>query len=346
MKRTKRFASWWGGGATGEDEVLVAREFDHPQYGRTACPAADLVVSWLKRSGVPAATASAKGLGGDGQLRWLSFAYIDPRLRTIGLAVAAPTRSPQRQHDARKALLAWQRTLGTRRILLPRLPAPGVPAQRGVPGLLPDPASAAQDFLDEGDSVLVLGAPTPALRNLHPDARQHVLYAEHAHALAESFLCEVDGERLSFVMAPDVVTEQAADLLRVARTHVPHLRGQHPDHWPYHASDRLNTLRLALSGADEVWLLSSPGPRHPLLDAALRHNPTPVRELRGPNDIGEHWLTLGLRTIALLTTDLTDPGDHRRHEVLTTLSGTGPLSVVTREVFTHITTDTHLPIPD
>ncbi|MFB9367385.1 hypothetical protein [Kitasatospora albolonga] len=322
----------------------MARTFDHPLYGRTVSPAAELVVGWLRRAGFAAAVSEPGQLGETEQSRWLGVAYIDPRLGPVGLAVTASAGAPEWQRAARAALVAWQRTLGTRRVLLPDLPCANVPGQRGASDAAPDPAVAAQRYLDEGDSVLVLGEPTAALRGLHPAAHQRVVYAGRQCTFAESVLHEVNGDRLSFVMSPDVVAEDASVLLHAARRRFPHLRGQHPDHWPYRSSDRFQALRLAVDGADEVWVLTSPGPRHPLLDAALSHSPVTCREFGDPTDIEEHWLTPRLRSLALVTSSLSDPEDGRRREVLRLLSGTGPIGVVTRDVSTRIATEAHLPV--
>ncbi|MFJ9523663.1 hypothetical protein ACIRPK_36220 [Kitasatospora sp. NPDC101801] len=320
----------------------MTRTFDHPQYGRTDVPAADLVLSWLNRAGVPAHPATGPSEPAE-WLRWYGSAYLDPRLGAVGLAVGAAADSPHRQRQAQAAVLAWQRTLGTRRVLLPALPGRDLPAQRAFGGHSPDPASAARAFLDDGDSVLVLGAPTPALAALTAPGGQHVVYAGRTRMPEESVLRELDGDRLSFVMSPQLVAEEAAQLLHAARRRFPHLRGQHPDHWPYRNSDLVNSLRLALADADELWVLADAAPRHPLLDAALAHSDASVRDLADPTAVEEHWLTPRLRTIALVTADLCDPADRRRGELLRLLSGTGPLGVVTREVSTRITTDVHLP---
>lgn len=339
MKRTRRSAVWSGQGCAGEG-VLVAGEFEHPVYGRTVSPAAELVAAWLRRAGVPAAVGPASSRADGAPLSWYGVAYLDPRLGAVGLALGADESDSGRRRDAQAALQAWRQTLCTRRILLPGPASAVLPAQRAAV-TRQDPARAAQDFLDEGDSVLVLGPSWPALEGLHPAPRQRVVHADHPRALEGPALRGLDEDSLAFVLAPDVVAEDAAELLRGARAVFPHLRGQQPDLWSYEASDRLNSLRLLLDGADELWLLTAPGPRHPLLESALERSGTAIREFAAPTDIEPHWLTPQLRTIAVVSTDL---ADGRSGELVSLLSGLGPLGVVTREVSTRITTGDYLPV--
>ncbi|MFJ8043643.1 hypothetical protein ACIRBX_24395 [Kitasatospora sp. NPDC096147] len=363
MKRTRRFASWFGDGWFGET-IALAREFDHPWYGRTASPAAALVAGWLHRAGLPATlTATAPrgrpagpggtgaegigtgtGTGTGGSLLWYSSAYLDPRLGAVGLALAAPAGHPALQREAQLALQAWQERLATRRVLLLGPPPSSVPAQRTAasPAPAPDPAGLAREYLAEGDSVLVLGPATPGLQALCPTARQQVVYIDHPATAEESFSHELDGDRLSFVLSPDLPAEDAAAILRTARRHYPHLRGQQPDQWSYRSSDLLHSLRLTLESADELWLLPATGPRHPLLDAALSRHPVPVRELTTPTDLPPHWLRADLRSLALMRTDLSGAGGHC-DRLIGLLSGLGPVGVVAREVSTRSTTEHYLP---
>ncbi|MFJ9522479.1 hypothetical protein ACIRPK_30045 [Kitasatospora sp. NPDC101801] len=327
MNRTKRQAAW-NDTCAADGELLVATSFDHPGYGPAVAPAAALVAAALRAEGHDARAVPAVPADHGTSRSWHGFAYLDPRLGTVGLAVGARADDPDRQRVAARCTADWERTVATRRILLPGF---GVPVPRGSePAGLRRSRRTVRAFLRRGDAVLVIGPATTAFDHLDGAEGRRRLYTVPGPAISAE-LERLDPDRVSFVFSPEVVVEDAIRTLRVLRARFPALRGQHPDEWPYRPADRLDTLVALCSAADEVWSLSPSGRPGRLLGTAVERTASRLRVLTDPTDVRPDWLALDTRTIALV------PGPAARtgqavHRLTTLLGGLGPLSVVQRQM--------------
>jgi len=172
-----------------------------------------------------------------------------------------------------------------------------------------DAATRAAD----SDLVVVIGD--------HGHAATRVL-AEHAGDAAVVISCpeEVAGlacrwsSRVSFVIEPGLSAERAMPVLRALRARFPRLHGHHLDALCDATSDREQTI-AAVAAASELVLV---------LGADERITGTPVRVITQLSDLNPSMLN-DATVIGLVTGLSCDPALSR--EVITAISGLGPLSV-------------------
>jgi len=351
-------------------EIVVAERYTHPVRGPVDCPAAPLLVAWLRGRGVPARSGSFDRLSATGNTAAghaatghaptvvAATSYLDPAGQAVGLAVAAGRDDAE---VATAAVSTWSAVLRTRRVILPfpSRPAPTdrpqgaaarpVPATRREPavdGRSPaagcvEPAcpresstwGAVRAYQGRGDTVLMLGTRRgrdAALRTPGGVDAGRCVPVRTLEDAGEELRPEA--ERLSFVVRPCAPIEEVAPLLRELRGRFPLLRGQHPDEWCYAASDRRNSLRLAAEASDLVLLLGDPLDLDPLaLGRAERRQLSTLADLR-PLDLAE----AGTITLADGGTDADADSavEVTVADLIGVLGGLGPLSVVRHRVRT------------
>jgi 4-hydroxy-3-methylbut-2-enyl diphosphate reductase len=335
--------AWHGRCALGSDVTVgVADAFPHPRYGPVRAPVAEAAAARLRARGRPVALLPGATEGGRPVL-WQAFVRRDPRVGPVGLAFATPRGDARAALLAREELRAWRRALTPRRVLFPG-------RERLVPELAAGPSGAPAEAalragLARGGTVFVVD-PGPAgatfeVRDERVVAVRDAVFDAHAprEAAIAAGAVPLDERRVSYLLAPGAVAEEAARIVRALRERFPRLRGPHPDEWGYAASDRLAALRAVLRGADEAWLL---GPVPQVVGEAVRASGVPARALREAADLRPEWLTPRTGSIALLAAD--DRSAAAR-AVVSALSGLGPLSVVRHSARTEVESAVLLPAP-
>jgi 4-hydroxy-3-methylbut-2-en-1-yl diphosphate reductase len=200
----------------------------------------------------------------------------------------------------------------------------------------------ARSYAERGDTVVLIGKPGHAavagISGQAPENVRLISTAQEAGAL------EVDDPfQLSYVMQTGIPVEDAAAVLTALRSRFPALRGPHPDQFCYAASDRLGAIRRAAEVSDVVIVAGARGcvDSRQVLQAAAAAGAEAYLADRA-DDMRPEWLgrsgAVGLTTGLGARPELTG-------EMLTTLSGLGPLSVTRVDVGTEIITARHAATP-
>lgn len=335
-------------------EILIGRRCTHPDRGRVRCPAAPLVAAGVRRAGhqareVPHLRLIAGSEGGDG----VSFtaSYLDRDGCAVGLVAAAHRTDEAGLAAAREVIMTWSAVWRTRRVMIAdvrnacvREPAGsasdtrrrrlgplrdracGAPAMTSPSPICPHVAQVhaeARRFADRGDHVVVIG------NREHPEASALLALAPGRSVVVESeddvAALHLPADRVSYLVQPGAVIEQAMPVLAGLRRRYPSLRGAHPDHLCYAGSDRTETIRLVTATSDRTILLGDP-------DGTAMPGPT-VEAVHDPTLLRPAWLA-GAECIGIV------PAGPSSGRLLTRLvdllSGLGPLSVVRRRVVTGI----------
>jgi 4-hydroxy-3-methylbut-2-enyl diphosphate reductase len=140
---------------------------------------------------------------------------------------------------------------------------------------------------------------------------------------------------VSFVLAPGVPVQELVPLAALARERFA-ARGPHPGQWCYTASDRADALRLVAAASDALLILAAPG----CADAVGLARLVPGIRTHVIDDVAlirPQWVA-GAATVGLAESASAPAG--LAAEVVATLSGLGPLSVVHRGVATIVETVT------
>jgi 4-hydroxy-3-methylbut-2-enyl diphosphate reductase len=336
--------AWHGRCVLGSDVAVgVAEAFAHPRHGPVRAPVAEAAAARLRARGRPAALLPGASAGDGRPVLWQAFLRRDPRIGPVGLAFATPRGDARAALLAREELRAWWRALTPRRVLLPGRERLVPETAAGPPG---EPAEAAlRDELARGGTVFVVD-PGPAgaafeVRDERVVAVRDAVFDAQAprEAALAAGAVPLDERRVSYVLAPGALAEEAARIVRALRERFPRLRGPHPDEWSYAASDRVAALRAVLRAADEAWVLGRV-PR--VVGEAVRASGIPARALRGAAELRPEWLTPRVGSIALLASD--DRSAVAR-AVVSALSGLGPLSVVRHSVRTEVESAVLFPAP-
>lgn len=187
-------------------------------------------------------------------------------------------------------------------------------------------------FADDGDRVVLVGkaghAATPAFVGQAPDAAVLVESVDDVAGL------QAGRERLSYVVEGGVVVEDAARVVAALRSRHPRIRGAHPDGLCYAASDHAETARTVASACDVMFVLHAEGSTD--FRELIESTTSCGVDVHAVADLGEirfDWLA-GAATVGLASTASAPPG--LREQVITALSGLGPLSTAHRTVQTRI----------
>ena len=349
-------------------DIVVAERYTHPVRGPVVCPAAPLLVAWLRGQGVPARPGSFDRLSpsegraaGAARTVVASTSYLDGPGRAVGLAVAAGRDDAE---VATAAVRTWSAVLRTRRVILPFPNRSGSSerhqegAARSVPGTRREAAmdprpqgsgcvdpgcpgestawGAVREYQGRGDTVLMLGRRAgreSALRTPAGVDADRCVPVRTLEDAGEELRAEA--ERLSFVVRPCAPIEEVAPLLRGLRERFPLLRGQHPDDWCYAASDRRNSHRLAAEASDLVLVLGDPPDADPLDADPLDLGRTQQRRISTLADLAPQDLrNAGTITLADADTGTDTPVGVTVADLIGVLGGLGPLSVVRQGVRT------------
>ncbi|MFI8178677.1 hypothetical protein ACIF6H_36100 [Streptomyces microflavus] len=338
-----------------DNGVVVASSFHHPSRGYVWCPASPLLAAWLISRGVPASVQplevclqqSSSQAPEEGVLFATSYQDVDHG--TIGIAALA--QGPLRDR-AEQAIRAWTACLRTRRLLVPLVgtacasPLVPLPPQgreertpllkskhraSSVCGL----ADAARDcivgFKQRGDTVLLIGdgglAAGSSSSAAWLDDQEVVAVADVRAAVSINV---DDAAAVAFVVNPCSSTEEVAQILAVLRTRFPLLRGQHPDQWCYRTTDSHNAVRTAVAQSDLALAVQN-GQVHWL--------PEDILSVRSLGDL-DPTVIASAATITLVGAQrgLPVPGVGV-NDLIGSLSGLGPTSVVYQRVVSNISTD-------
>ncbi|MBC9719464.1 hypothetical protein H9Y04_43855 [Streptomyces sp. TRM66268-LWL] len=350
-------------------ELIVPGTFHWPGRGAVACPADALIGASLDATSRPVRRAPG---GADGVL--YAASYLERDGRAVGFAVAAHRDDTIGREAARRTVQQWADALRSRRVLVAAVPGcagscgaglseqagPPVPGARaaipsqGAAGSAEDPvgagcglaAAAAADvrqYAARGDTVVLVGRrpSPPSLEPLAAQAPGSIVFAADAADVAGLRL--PDAARVSFVVRPGTVVEEAMQVVAALRRRFPLLRGHHFDILCHTESDRVATLRAAADGADAVLVLGRTTDRdtQKLIRraSALAEHTYAVDSLRAlvPAAIAE------ATTIALIPAR-TAPVE-LEEQVCRALSGLGPMTVFRRAVTTRPEPSRALPAP-
>jgi 4-hydroxy-3-methylbut-2-en-1-yl diphosphate reductase len=303
---------------------LVVGWFVHPTRGRVRCPAAPLVAADLRGQGHRVREAHGWLEPADEEPDGVMFAasYLDPGGAAVGLAVAAHETDPGAIDAAREAVNTWSAAWRSRRLVVATAKTCCADEASAACPLVVTARRTARRFAQRGDQVVLVGHPSPGLV---PDGVVRVASAKDVAGL------DLDPDRVSYVVAPGTVLEQAMPIVTALRARYPRLRGAHPNSLCYAASDRLASVRAVADGCDRLFVLGDPTATDTveLLRAAGTRKPTHV--LDSLDRVRPFWLA-GTESIGIATTRSASPA--LLNAVLDTLSGMGPTSVMHKRVTT------------
>ena len=142
----------------------------------------------------------------------------------------------------------------------------------------------------------------------------------------------VDPARISYIVSPGTVIEEAASVIRALRARYPHLRGQHPDGFCYTTSDRMESARAVSAVCDIVFVLgSASSPETGALADVARSSGKPVHIVDDLTHLRPDHLP-GAENIGIVVSPSGPPLLCRT--VVGALSGLGPMSLLLRRVST------------
>ena len=194
-----------------------------------------------------------------------------------------------------------------------------------------------QVFAERGDQIVVIGRHGhPALAALVDDlAADVVVIGLHDHVSHQ----RLDPDRVSYVVQPGMLIEDAARVVATLRALYPRVRGAHPDGLCYAASDRAATVRTVAASCDATFILGEvthPDILSPFRLAAAEE--THVHVIDNTAQVRPGWIA-GAASIGIIPTASASP--NLEHELLELLSGLGPLSIARRRLITDVLTSPH-----
>ncbi|MEV7297402.1 hypothetical protein AB0N79_38190 [Streptomyces microflavus] len=335
--------------------VVVASSFHHPSRGYVWCPASPLLAAWLICRGVPASVQplevclqqSSNQAPGGGVLFATSYQDVDHG--TVGIAALA--QGPLRDR-AEQAIRAWTACLRTRRLLVPLVgtacasplvPLPPQGRSEGTPllaskhrapsvcGLADTARDCIVGFKQRGDTVLLVGdggiVAGSSSSAAWLDDEEVVAVADVRAAVSINV---DDAAAVAFVVNPCSLTEEVAQILAVLRTRFPLLRGQHPDQWCYRATDSRSAVRMAVAQSDLALAVQN---------GQAGWLPEGILSVASLGDLDPKVIA-SAATIALVETQSGFPVPGVGvNDLIESLSGLGPTSVVYQRVVSNISTD-------
>jgi 4-hydroxy-3-methylbut-2-enyl diphosphate reductase len=186
---------------------------------------------------------------------------------------------------------------------------------------------------DQGDHLILLGQPdlpTTAAITGHAPGKATVI----GTVAAASALRPADPRRVSYLLQPGVPVEGSAGAAAALRSRFPAVRAPDPDGFCYAPSDRVDMVRAVATGADLMLILGDPDAADARQLAALaRECKARTLTVAAVSEIIPS-LVGGADTIGMAESTSAPAG--LAAEVTTALGGLGPLSVVRREVRSHV----------
>ena len=143
-----------------------------------------------------------------------------------------------------------------------------------------------------------------------------------------------DARRVSYLLQPGIPVESAAPVTTALRSRFPAARGPNPDGFCYAPSDRALAIRAVAAGSDLMLVLGDSDSADARQASALaRDCGARTHVVAAASDLTPALLT-GVTVIGMA--ESTSAPSALAGQVIAALSGLGPLSVVRREVSTHI----------
>jgi 4-hydroxy-3-methylbut-2-enyl diphosphate reductase len=188
-----------------------------------------------------------------------------------------------------------------------------------------------RSYAEQGDMIVLIGRPGhAAVPGIVGQAPVRVIStADEAATLDVG-----TPDRLSYLIQTGIPVEEAAPVAAALRSCFPGLRGPHPDQFCYAASDRLGTVRRAAEVSDVLIVAGDAdcADSRQVLKAAAAAG-AEAHLVGTASDVRPEWLdrvgTVGLTAGLAARPGLSD-------EVLTILSGLGPLSVTRMNLSTDV----------
>jgi 4-hydroxy-3-methylbut-2-enyl diphosphate reductase len=220
---------------------------------------------------------------------------------------------------------------------------PGVMAQAAAQGLTvidatcPLVASAQEEaarLAALGDDLVLVGlAGGAAAAGITSRAPGRATVVETAAGTAA--LQVADARRVSYLLQPGVPVESATPVTTALRSRFPAARGPHPDGFCYAPSDRAQTIRAIAGGSELMIVLGDPDSADARQVLGLaRDCGARTQVIASAADLTPALLT-GVTAIGMA--ESTSARSALASQVIGALSGLGPLSVVRRQVSSHIT---------
>ncbi|SFI62216.1 4-hydroxy-3-methylbut-2-enyl diphosphate reductase [Streptosporangium canum] len=190
-------------------------------------------------------------------------------------------------------------------------------------------------FTERGDLTVVIGrSGDAAVSGILGQAPESTVLVESAADVER--LRPADPEAISYLVQTGIPIEQATPVVAALRARFPALRGPDPGDFCYHASDRASAV-AAVTGASDLLLIAAgagcPDARHVVRLAEPAGVPAQV--VTGVADLCPDRLREAA-TVALTSARSAPSGLFE--QIVTVLSGLGPLSVVNRQVTSDIVT--------
>jgi 4-hydroxy-3-methylbut-2-enyl diphosphate reductase len=307
---------------------LVVGWFVHPTRGRVRCPAAPLVAANLRTQGhrVREEHGWLEPAAGDTDGVMFAASYLDPSGAAIGLAVAAHHADQAAIRTAQEAVHAWSAAWRSRRLVVAAA-EPCCASESSPLDACPRVVAARQAvdrFAQRGDTIVLIGH--PALGPLSADMVRVASAAEVADL-------QLDPDRVSYLVTPGTVLEQATPVVTALRARYPRLRGAHPGSLCYVASDQLATVRAVATRCDRFIVLGDPNATDTAELVRAAGTRKPVHVLDRLDQVRSAWFA-GAESVGLATARSTPP--LLLHALIDALSGMGPMSVVRQRVVTEL----------
>lgn len=313
--------------------------FLHPERGLVRSSATPVLLAGLRRTGHNAVRASRPlevcADAQDGVL--FTASYLDRDGRAVGFCIAAHASDEVGLQAARETVHSWSALWRTRRAVVASA-GPGCRDDegRGCHHLVTARAEM-RVFAERGDQIVVIGRHGhPMLAALLDDLAADVVVIDPDDHVGHRRL---DPDRVSYVVQPGVLVEDAARVIATLRGLYPRVRGAHPDGLCYAESDRAATVRAVAASCDATFILgevSHPDILDPFRLAAAEE--TQVHVIGDTAQVRPAWIA-GAASIGIIPTTSAPPG--LEHELLDLLSGLGPLSVARRRLVTDVLTSWH-----
>ena len=226
------------------------------------------------------------------------------------------------------------------------------PAQGVPPGVLEQAAERGLTVMDatcplvaraqdeaarlaaRGDDLLLVGlAAGAAAAGITGRAPGQSTVVETAAGTAS--LQVTDARRVSYLLQPGIPVEATTPVTAALRSRFPAARGPHPDTFCYAPSDRAQTIRAVAAGSDLMLVLGDPDSADARqLSGLARDCGARTQVIAAAADLTPALLS---GTTAIGLAESTSAPSVLAGQVIAALSGLGPLSVVRRQVSTHLT---------
>ncbi|MDX8053541.1 hypothetical protein SK571_29570 [Lentzea sp. BCCO 10_0798] len=263
--------------------------------------------------------------------------YVDRDGRAVGFCIAAHASDEAGLQAARETVNSWSAVWRTRRaVVASTSPACHDDERHGCHHLMTARAEM-RVFAERGDQIVVVGQRGhPTLAALLDDLAADVVVIDSDDHISHQRL---DPDRVSYVVQPGMLIEDAARVIATLRALYPRVRGAHPDGLCYAASDRAATISAVAASCDATFILGEV--THPDILSPFRLAAAEETQVHVIDDIAQirpAWIA-GAASIGIVPTTSASPS--LEHDLLDLLSGLGPLSIARRRLTTDVLTSWH-----